>query len=204
MWNELSGIWQAAFREAWEAFIQGSPPIGAVLCGSDGRIIMCEHNRNNEPHILNKRLAHAEAGILRRLDTAEYDPRDLVLYSTMEPCPMCMGTIIMSNIKRVHYAAADSYCGMTHLTRTEPYYSSKNVSCFHEGGEPEKFQLTIQAYYELRNIEQGAGSCVFEKFREHCPSAAETAVRLFAERWLDKAADSKTDVSEVYDNIMNG
>ena len=117
---------------------------------------------------------------------------------------MCMGTIIMSNIKRVHYAAADSYCGMTHLTRTEPYYSSKNVSCFHEGGEPEKFQLTMQAYYELRNIEQGAGSCVFDKFREHCPSAAETAMRLFAERWLDKAADSRTDVSEVYDHIMSG
>ena len=77
MWNELSEIWQAAFREAWEAFVQGSPPIGAVLCDSEGRIIMCEHNRNNEPHIPNKRLAHAEAGILRRLDTSEYDPKKL-------------------------------------------------------------------------------------------------------------------------------
>ena len=203
MWNDLSCIWQAAFREAWEAFCAGCIPIGAVICDKDGNIILREHNRNNEPQTLNTRMAHAEANALRRLDTRKYDTRSLTLYTTMEPCPMCMGTILMTNIKRVRYAAEDSYCGMVHLLQTEPYYSQKKVSCIPEGGEAEEFQITIQAYFELGYIKQGNKSDVFDKFMEHCPQAAKAAERLYAEKWFDKAAESKTDVSEVYDHIMN-
>ena len=203
MWKDLSPMWKIAFKEAWKAFCSGSPPIGAVLCDTDGNVIISEHNRNNEPQTVNKRIAHAEANILRCLDTSKYDPKKLTLYSTMEPCPMCMGTILMSNIKRVRYAAADHYCGMTHLLESEPYYSSKNVSCTLEHGEPEQFQITIQAYYELSYIEKGAGSGVFDKFMESCPSAAQAAKQLYSEKWLDKAVNSNTDISEIYDHIMS-
>ena len=202
MWNEVSDSWKKAFREAWTAFIAGSTPIGAVLCDSDGRIILSEHNRNNEPQTINKRIAHAEINLLRALDTSAYDPRTLTLYSTMEPCPMCMGTILMANIKRVHYAAADTYCGMTHLVKNVPYYASKNIVCTHEGGDIEQFQVTIQAYYELRYIEQGAGSQVFDSFMAHCPKAANTAKELYKTKWLDKAAEAEKDIGEVFDHII--
>lgn len=203
MWNDLSPIWKIAFKEAWDAFSSGSPPIGAVLCDSEGNVLLSDHNRNNEPLTLNKRTAHAEANILHRLDTSKFDPKSLTLYSTMEPCPMCMGTILMSNIKRVRYAAADDYCGMTRLLQSDPYYSSKNVSCVPENGEHERFQITIQAYFELGYIERGAGTQVFDKFMESCPSAAKGAKQLYAEKWLDNAVNSHKDVSEVYDHIMS-
>ncbi len=202
MWNDISQIWQTAFEEAWRSFCAGSIPIGAVLCDSEGKIILSEHNRNNEPQTVNKMIAHAEANILRSLDTSVFNPKTLTLYSTMEPCPMCMGTILMTNIKRIHYSAADAYCGMTHLLESDPYYSSKNIICIFEGGELELIQITIQAYYELRYMEQGAGVYVFERFMEHCPTAAETAKKLYETRWLDKAVDSGKGISEVFDHIM--
>ena len=202
MWNDISPVWQAAFQEAWKAFCAGSVPIGAVLCDAESSIILYEHNRSHEPQTVNRRIAHAEMNLLMRLDTAAYDPKALTLYSTMEPCPMCMGTVLMSNIRRMHYAAADAYCGMTHLLLSEPYYSSKGVCCMYEGGVPEQLQLTVQAYYELRNMEQGAGSLVFERFAAHCPDAAAAAERLYAEKRLDRAAGSRTDISEVCDQIL--
>ncbi|MBQ9209109.1 MAG: nucleoside deaminase [Oscillospiraceae bacterium] len=203
MWSDISFIWQTAFREAWEAFCAGSTPIGAVICDGGGNVILHDRNRNNEPQTLNRRMSHAETNILRQLDTRRYDAKSLTLYTTMEPCPMCMGTILMTNIKRVRYAAKDSYCGMVHLLKCEPYYSQKNVSCEFEGGEAEKFQITIQAYYELKHIEQGSSSAVFDKFSEHCPGASKAAKQLYAEKWLDKGAESKADISEVYDHVMN-
>lgn len=203
MWKDHSQSWQTAFSEMWTAFCAGSTPIGAVLCDADGNVILRDRNRNHEPQTVNRRLAHAEANMLRALDTSVFDPKQLTLYSTMEPCPMCMGTILMCNIKRVRSAARDTYCGMTHLTLTEPYYISKNTECTFAGGELEQVQLTVQAYYELRHMEKGAGGYVFEKFREHCPAAADAAQRLFETKRLDKAAADGTDISEVFDLIVN-
>ncbi|MCR5166393.1 MAG: hypothetical protein K6C13_04130 [Oscillospiraceae bacterium] len=203
MWNEVSDIWKTAFNEAWTAFISGSTPIGAVLCDEEGKIILSDRNRNNEVHTINKKIAHAESNILKSLDTSVYDPKTLTLYSTMEPCPMCMGTILMANIQKIRYAAADPHCGMTHLLKIDPYYSSKKVSCTYEGKSLEQFQITIQSYYELRYIEQGADGNVFEKFTELCPSAAETAKVLYRTKWLDKAAKAGTDIGKVFDHIQS-
>lgn len=203
MWNDLSYIWQTAFREMWRAFCAGSTPIGAALCDADGTIILHDRNRNHEPQTLNKRIAHAEANLLNRLDTSAFDPRTLTLYSTMEPCPMCMGTILMANIKTVCIAAADPYCGMTHLLETDPYYRQKNVRYSFEGGALEAVQLTIQAYAELKYIESGSGTAVFDKFAARCPAATETAQRLYETKWLDQAAETGRDISEVFDRILN-
>ena len=203
MWIDLSKVWQAAFREAWHSFCAGSTPVGAVLCDAEGNIILSDHNRNHETDTLNRRIAHAETNILRNLDTSKYDPRTLTLYTTMEPCPMCMGTALMSNIKKIRSAARDSYCGMIHLTDTDPYYHSKGIDCRFEYGELEQVQLTIQGYCELRYIEQGAGKQVFEQFSACCPAAAEEAEKLYRTKWLDQAAAAGKDISEVFDYIVN-
>ena len=202
MWNDVTDVWKRALKEAWISFISGSTPIGAVLCDREGKIILSDHNRNHEAQTINKKIAHAEANLLRALDSSVYDPKALTLYSTMEPCPMCMGTIVMANIKTVRYAAADPYCGMTHLVKTEPYYLSQNVSCDYVGKELEQFQLTIQSYFELRYIEQGANGLVLGKFAELCPEAVKAAERLFKTKWLDKAAEAEKDVGEVFDHII--
>ena len=78
-------------------------PFGAVIV-KDNEIISASHNtvlRDSDP------TAHAEVNAIReaskKLNT--YDLSDCILYTTCEPCPMCLSAIIWSNIKEVYYGA---------------------------------------------------------------------------------------------------
>lgn len=203
MWNDLSKLWQAAFEEAWAAFVSGSIPIGAALSDENGGLILRDRNRINDKETVNKPTAHAEACLLNRLDTARYDPKKVTLYTTMEPCPMCMGTVIMSNIRHLRTAALDPYCGMLHLLETEPYYRSKQVECVYDSDEKELVQLTIQTYYELRYISLGSGTCVFDRFKEQNPKAVTTAEKLYTDKTLDRFVSEGRDMGYVYDYIVS-
>lgn len=77
-------------------------PFGAVVVNKNGKIIGVGHNKvlkNNDP------TAHAEVMAIRdackTLNT--YDLTDCKIYSTSEPCPMCLSAIIWSNIKEIYY-----------------------------------------------------------------------------------------------------
>ena len=87
-----------ALREAEKSLMEGGIPIGAVLV-KDGEIISRGHNRliQNESVIL-----HAEMDAIEnagRLDFKDYTK--CTLYTTLSPCPMCSGAIILYNIPRV-------------------------------------------------------------------------------------------------------
>lgn len=78
-------------------------PFGCVITNSNNDIISTGNNKviaNNDP------TAHAEIVAIRnacqKLNT--YDLSNLVLYTSCEPCPMCLSAIIWSNIKTVYYA----------------------------------------------------------------------------------------------------
>ncbi len=203
MWENLSEIWQAAFEEAWEAFKSGSIPIGAVITDESENILLKDHNRSSEAGVLNRSISHAEANALRNLDTSKYNPRSLTLYSTMEPCPMCFGTSVMANIKRLRYAARDPHCGFVHIKDEDDYLRSKNLDYCFENDEKELVQLTIQSCHELRYISMGGGDGVLNKFRLLNGKAVGIAERLFAERKLDSLAESGEGFGAVYDLIAS-
>lgn len=78
-------------------------PFGAVIIDKNGNIIAKGNNqvlKNNDP------TAHAEVMAIRNackiLNT--YDLSDYILYTSCEPCPMCLSAIIWSNIKEIYYA----------------------------------------------------------------------------------------------------
>lgn len=80
-------------------------PFGAVVVDKLGRIVGYGNNqvlKNNDP------TAHAEVTAIRdacrTLNT--YDLSECKIYTTSEPCPMCLGAIIWSNIKEVYYATS--------------------------------------------------------------------------------------------------
>lgn len=203
MWNDISKQWQTAFQEAWEAFCTGSIPIGAAVFDEKGGLILKDHNRTQLPETINRRIAHAEANILRQLDTSRFDPKKLTLYTTMEPCPMCMGTAAVSNIRHLRSAAHDPHCGMIHLIESEPYFIGKALDYTFECGDPELVQLTLQSYYELRCIEAGASRCVLDSFSEQCPEAAEISERLYKNKVLDRFAEEGTAFGVVFDYILS-
>ncbi len=77
-------------------------PFGAVVVDKLGRIVGLG---NNQVIINNDSTAHAEVVAIRdacrTLNT--YDLTGCVVYTTSEPCPMCLSAIIWSNIKEVYY-----------------------------------------------------------------------------------------------------
>ena len=77
-------------------------PFGAVITDKQGNIIA---EGNNQVLCSNDPTAHAEVVTIRKackkLNT--YDLSDYILYTSCEPCPMCLSAIIWSNIKDVYY-----------------------------------------------------------------------------------------------------
>jgi len=203
MWNDLSEIWKTAFEEAWISFKNGSIPIGAVIADENGNIILKDHNRGNEEGVINRNISHAEVNTMRRLDTSAYNPRTLVLYSTMEPCPMCFGTAVMANLKHLRYAARDSHCGFVHIKDSDPYLKGKALDYSFTDDETEFIQLTIQSYHELKFISMGARCDVLNEFRELKEEAVIVAEKLFENRELDNLAKTEESFGKVYDYILS-
>jgi len=114
-WDALDSPWRLAFQLAWEAYRGGTVPVGAVVIGGDGRLIgkARDHVYDTVPNaavIHGNRLAHAELIALTKLDAYErYE--DAVLYSTVEPCAMCVGAVITATVGSVRYASSDPYGG---------------------------------------------------------------------------------------------
>lgn len=77
-------------------------PFGAVIV-KDKKILACAHNTVMEDF---DPTAHAEINVIRsvakKLNTN--DLSECTLYTSTEPCPMCLSAIIWSNIKEVYFA----------------------------------------------------------------------------------------------------
>lgn len=98
-----------AIAEAVKAARVGEVPIGAVIVFND-QIIARAHNlreTNGDP------TAHAEILVLREAARLKKHWRLLgtTLYTTLEPCPMCAGAMVMARTKRLVYGAADPKAG---------------------------------------------------------------------------------------------
>ncbi len=204
MWKDLSVQWQIVLEETWEAFKNGCLPVGAAIFDDNGELILREHNRSEEKETVNSTIAHAEANAIRRLDShADYDVRKIVLYTSMEPCPMCMGTAVMGNIKHLRYGARDSYCGAVHMMDTESYMKGKKLDYTYVGGEIESYQIIIQSYCELGQADSGSSVGVLNKFRESNPHEVEVAEKFFAEKTFDRFAKAGSKCEEVYDYVLS-
>jgi cytosine deaminase len=88
----------AAIDEARAGLAEGGIPIGSVLV-IDGRIVGRGHNRRVQK---GSAVLHAEMDCLEnagRLKARDY--RRSVLYSTLSPCDMCSGTVLLYGIPKV-------------------------------------------------------------------------------------------------------
>jgi cytosine/creatinine deaminase len=89
---------QAALDEARQGLREGGIPIGSVLV-RDGRILGRGHNRRQQAGSV---VLHAEMDALERAGrqaAAVY--RGCTLYTTLSPCAMCSGAILLYGIPRV-------------------------------------------------------------------------------------------------------
>ena len=108
----------AAVAEAEKGRQSGGIPIGSVLV-RDGQIIGRGHNRRVQK---GSSILHAEMDCLEnagRLTGADY--RDSVLYSTLSPCDMCSGAILLYGIPAVVIGENTTFKG------PEEYLRSRGV-----------------------------------------------------------------------------
>ncbi len=98
-----------AIKEAVKAFDADEVPVGAVIVHK-GRIIARAHN---QIRLLKDPTAHAEMIALTQASAHLASERLLntTLYSTVEPCAMCAGAMVLARIKRLVYGARDTKTG---------------------------------------------------------------------------------------------
>ena len=98
----------AARAEAEAGLGEGGIPIGSVVV-HDGRIIGRGHNRRVQR---GSAILHAEMDALEnagRQPAAVY--RDCTLYTTLSPCAMCSGAIVLYGIRRIVVGEHRSFMG---------------------------------------------------------------------------------------------
>ncbi|MGI9261166.1 MAG: nucleoside deaminase [Woeseiaceae bacterium] len=121
----------AAIQEAKTGLADGGIPIGAVLV-IDGEIVARGHNRRVQS---GSAVLHAEMDCLEnagRLTSAEY--ANAVLYSTLSPCDMCSGAVLLYKIPRVVIGENRTFQG------PEEYLRSRGVE-LEIVNDPECMQL---------------------------------------------------------------
>jgi len=105
---------QAALDEARQGLLEGGIPIGSVLV-SGGRIIGRGHNRRLQAGSV---VLHAE---MDALEQAGRQPatmyRGCTLYTTLSPCAMCSGAILLYGIPRVVVGENRNFRGEEDLLR---------------------------------------------------------------------------------------
>jgi len=132
LWERLSGPWHACVELAWEAHRAGSLPIGAVVADARGNVLARGRNRIHESsgkdgHLFGHKLAHAEVNALVTLDHDGREPAECILYTTTEPCPLCVGAVRMADVREVRYAAREPWGGSVAMFETVPYLKRGNV-----------------------------------------------------------------------------
>lgn len=106
---------QAALAEAQQGLAEGGIPIGSVLV-HQGRIIGRGHNQRVQQ---DSAIRHGEMDALEnagRLPAQTY--REAVLYTTLSPCAMCSGAILLYGIGRVVVGENQTFMGEEALLRS--------------------------------------------------------------------------------------
>ena len=127
-YEDLDDIWKSIFEMEWESLCNKSKAIASVITDENGNLISTGRNKIGEYTIPNPRVCHAETEAVRNLDISIYpNIKQYTLYAALEPCPMCLGTIVMGGIRRIVIGAHDDHGGAIELLDKSRYLSSKNI-----------------------------------------------------------------------------
>jgi tRNA(adenine34) deaminase len=135
---DLEKFMREALKEADEAGKAGEYPIGAIIV-LDGEIIARGRARHGE---FKSQLRHAELNAL--LDGGEKlwtDYRRAILFTTVEPCPMCLGATVMADVPHIIYALHDMVVNSKVSVETNPYIRRHIKSYFGGVLEDESAQV---------------------------------------------------------------
>jgi tRNA(Arg) A34 adenosine deaminase TadA len=190
-WDALADPWRLCLSLAWEAFGVGTIPVGAVLVDADGTVIATGRNRvydraSHDGQLARSLLAHAEVNALVGLDP-DRRYRDHVLYSSLEPCLLCVGATHRATVGTVRYAGAEPFRGAApwrgRISESEAQRAQFN------GPLEGPFGVLAAALPVAFNLYKGDRSYDFIEVYEHeLPAVVTAGRRLVMENARDLAA----------------
>ena len=149
-----------ALRHAQHSFREKEVPIGAVIVDKDGTILATSRNQVETE---NDVTAHAELSCIRKATQIKKNWRltGCTLYSTLEPCPMCMGAIQASRISKVVYGAPDirvGACGswIDLVGSKHPFHDVEVVG----GLLRDESSIMLKRFFQMRRRENASSSAV--------------------------------------------
>jgi tRNA(adenine34) deaminase len=138
-----------ALDEARAAALRGEVPIGAVVVRA-GAVIARAGNRTRE---LCDPTAHADVLAIRAACQVMQSERlpDCDLYVTLEPCPICAGTISAARIARLYFGAADPKSGGTlHGARVFSHPQCHHVPEIYDGISADESEDLLKGFFIAR------------------------------------------------------
>lgn len=206
-WFDLHFGWQTSFEEAWRAYCSGCVPVGAAVLDGESNILAKGRNRIAERsqavfQVSEHRLAHAELNALLLVRDPVDDIHACGMYTTLEPCPLCMGAIYMSGIRKLYYAARDPYAGSTNILGTTAYLSRKPIQVFPPGdAELEQVSVALHTDYMWRSDPQRAPSFL-DVWRPFVGQGVRLGERLYTTQFYNSASKSEYSAEEAFQLII--
>ncbi len=201
-YSELPRHWQRIFGLEWISVCEGSKAIAAVIADSDGNILSEGRNQISECSVPNPATAHAEVEAIRNLDVSRFPhPKTYTLYAGLEPCIMCMGTLVMGHIRNVEIAARDDFGGAMKLIELSDFARGKRIKVTWRDDILGDMQRAFQSIRELLyNTDEDKKQRMLKDFSVYNKNGVDAAVRLFSEGFFSRTL---TDISaeEVFNAI---
>jgi len=172
----LGPIWSRCLDLALEGIAAGSLGISAVITTPEGEVLSAGRNQSYDNDtscnlIRGNFVSHAELNAIATLQGRSTERRDLILYATVEPCPMCLGAIVMSRIRKVRVASRDPWAGSVRLLDKDWYIAGKNIQADFETGIVEKlfFLLHMLQQWKRSDPKNRKEHGFFGKMEEQYP-----------------------------------
>jgi tRNA(adenine34) deaminase len=174
----LDEAWRRALEQAWQSFLAGTTPVGAVVADPAGGVVAAGRGRRYEsadggPQLAYCHIAHAEINALALLPPMRHY-EDHILLTTLEPCCMCLGAAVQATITRLHFAGRDPYGGASGLVVGTPQARRRPLAVTGPvAGLPGRFAELLHVRWLL---DFGASRPVLEEQRRGIPAIYRTEV----------------------------
>jgi tRNA(adenine34) deaminase len=145
---------EKALEGARQALLAGEFPVGCVIV-YENRILVSGTRKGTRGEHINE-VDHAEMVALRRLTHVgeNIDRHKVTLFTTLEPCLMCFGAIVLSRIGKLIYAYEDVMGGVTRsdIRQLGPLYQTAKISIIPNIMRRESLELLKSFFSNPANI----------------------------------------------------
>ena len=201
--EELDIIWQNIFQMEWESVCHQSKAIAAVIVDESGNIISVGRNKIGETEIPNPRVSHAEVEAVRNLNITKYpNVKSYTLYAALEPCPMCLGTLVMGGIRKLIIGAHDDHGGAVELLDKSRFLASKHVEVVWMPSIYGEVQRGLQAIKELLyNQDKAKLESMLADFSVYNARGVNAAKKLFDDGWFENKTPDQYSIECIFNEL---